>query len=177
MDVSQECVNVFKIKTSVNTKTMATTDNSKTIITDHLEEDVIQIPSQRFALISVVSPQSNQQYTSCALKIRGVFQTEEEGRRHANKLTQVDRTFDVFLVDMYKWLPIPPDTDHIGDQVYQDKMLNDIIQGHKEQQVLVKQHFEERKMESLTNPLPPVIVEEDPVSEENAVENETKEYL
>lgn len=119
---------------------------------DHLEEDFIQIPSQRFALISIVSPQSNQKYQSCALKIRGVFATEDEGRRHADKLAKMDTTFDVFLVDMYKWLPIPPDTDHIDDQVYQDKMLNDIIQGHKEQQMLVKQHFEERKMESFSKP-------------------------
>lgn len=129
-------------------------------VIDHLEEDLIQIPSQRFALISIVSPQSNQKYQSCALKIRGVFATEEEGRRHANKLAKMDTTFDVFLVDMYKWLPIPPDTDHIDDQVYQDKMLNDIIQGHKEQQLLVKQHFEERKMESMMQRIEPIVEEE-----------------
>jgi hypothetical protein len=121
-----------------------------TNVIDHLEEDLIQIPSQRFALISIVSPQSNQQYKSCALKIRGVFATEDEGRRHADKLSKMDSTFDVFLVDMYKWLPIPPDMDNIDDQVYQEHMLNDIIQGHKEQQMLVKQHFEERKIESMT---------------------------
>lgn len=129
-------------------------------VIDHLEEDLIQIPSQRFALISIVSPQSNQQYKSCALKIRGVFATEDEGRRHADKLSKMDSTFDVFLVDMYKWLPIPPDTDNIDDQVYQEHMLNDIIQGHKEQQMLVKQHFEERKIESMTMPPQPPIVSE-----------------
>ena len=128
--------------------------NTNNVI-DHLEEDLIQIPSQRFALISIVSPQSNQQYNSCALKIRGVFATEDEGRRHADKLSKMDSTFDVFLVDMYKWLPIPPDADKIDDQVYQEQMLNDIIQGHKEQQMLVKQHFEERKIESMSMP-PPV---------------------
>lgn len=139
-------------------------------VIDHLEEDLIQIPSQRYALISIVSPQSNQKYNSCALKIRGVFATEEEGRRHADKLAKMDTTFDVFLVDMYKWLPIPPDADHIEDQVYQEQMLNDIIQGHKEQQILVKQHFEERKMESMTQP-PPVIqtIEEEPEAEPDTV--------
>ena len=126
------------------------------VVTDYLEEDLIQIPSQRYALISIVSPQSTQKYNSCALKIRGVFATEDEGRRHADKLSKMDTTFDVFLVDMYKWLPIPPDADHIEDQVFQEQMLNDIIQGHKEQQMLVKQHFEERKMESIANH-PPVI--------------------
>lgn len=134
---------------------------------DHLEEDVIQIPSQRFALISVVSPQSSQKHNTCALKIRGVFATEEDGRRHADKLSKMDTTFDVFLVDMYKWLPIPPDTDLIEDKVYQEKVLNDIIQGHKEQQVLVQQHFEEQKAQAFAqqqqqSPPAPVVVTEEP---------------
>lgn len=139
---------------------MNSTNNT---VIDHLEEDVIRIPSQQFALISVVSPQSNQKHATCALKIRGVFATEEDGRRHADKLSKMDTTFDVFLVDMYKWLPIPPDTDLIEDKVYQDKVLNDIIQGHKEQQVLVKQHFEEQKMEAITNP--PTVVTLPPQTE------------
>lgn len=124
---------------------------------DHLEEDVLQIPNQKYALISIVSPVSKQKHhDTCALKIRGVFSNEEDARRHAEKLSKVDRLFDVFLVDMYKWLPVPPDTEHIGDSVYQDKILNDIIQGHKEQQMLVKQHFEEQKINMMNNP-PPVL--------------------
>jgi hypothetical protein len=127
---------------------------------DHLEEDAIQIPSQRFACISIVSPTSNQKYNTCALKIRGVFATEEEGKRHAERLSKIDTTFDVFLVDMYKWLPIPPDANMIENTVYQDKVLNDIIQGHKEQQMLVKQHFEEQKKNAMNAPPPVVTTEE-----------------
>lgn len=139
---------------------------------DHLEEDTIQIPSQRFALISIVSPTSSQQFSTCALKIRGVFATEDEGRRHADKLSRVDTTFDVFLVDMYKWLPIPPDTDKIEDKVYQDKVLNDLIQGHKDQQILVKEHFEEQKKNNMT--VPPPISE---VTEEEEVTGSLEERL
>jgi hypothetical protein len=140
---------------------------------DHLEEDTIQIPSQRFALISIVSPTSTQKFNTCALKIRGVFATEDEGKRHADKLSKVDTTFDVFLVDMYKWLPIPPDTDMIEDKVYQDKVLNDLIQGHKEQQVIVKQHFEEQKQNSMHTP--PTMTEETEETEET--ENPDTELL
>ena len=134
-------------------------------ITDHLEEDAIQIPSQRFALISIVSPQSNQKHDTCALKIRGVFATEEDGRRHADKLAKMDTTFDVFLVDMYKWLPIPPNSDLIEDKVYQEKVLNDIIQGHKEQQVLVKQHFEEQKMQAFSASTSDILTDDAKLSE------------
>lgn len=126
---------------------------------DHLEEDILQVPGQKFALISIVSPSSKQKHDSCALKIRGVFASEEEGRNHAEKLSKIDQLFDVFLVDMYKWLPVPPDPNHIGDTVYQDKMLNDIIQGHKEQQMLVRQHFEEQKLNAMNTPPPTPVVQ------------------
>jgi hypothetical protein len=126
---------------------------------DHLEEDILQVPGQKYALISIVSPNSKQRHDACALKIRGVFATEEEGRKHAEKLSKLDQMFDVFLVDMYKWLPVPPDQDHIGDTVYQDKMLNEIIQGHKEQQMLVRQHFEEQKLNAMNTPPPTPVLQ------------------
>ena len=114
---------------------------------DHLEDDFIQIPGQAFALISVVSPTSAQQHSTCALKIRGVFATKEDAEHHVKRLMQADSTFDVFMVELYKWLPIPPNVDMIENKVYQDEMLNSIVQGHKEEQLRAKQHFDERKRE------------------------------
>ena len=49
---------------------------------DYLDEDFITVPGQKYALISVVSPQSQQKNDLCGLKIRGVFNTQEEGQRH-----------------------------------------------------------------------------------------------
>lgn len=136
---------------------------------DHLEEDILQVPGQKFALISIVSQDSNQKHDTCALKIRGVFSTEDEGRKHAEKLTKLDQMFDVFLVDMYKWLPIPPQQEHIGDAVYQDKMLNDIIQGHKEQQMIVRQHFEEQKLNAMSTPPPTPVIQVEPVPDATSI--------
>ena len=127
---------------------------SSTQLTDHLEEDFIQIPGQAYALISVVSPTSSQQHKVCALKIRGVFANKEDAEHHVKRLMQADSTFDVFLVELYKWLPIPPDSEMIENKVYQEETLNNIIQGHKVEQVRAKQHFEERKrdMETVVSP-------------------------
>jgi hypothetical protein len=112
---------------------------------DFLEEDTITIPSQKFALISIVSPQSNQKANISAMKIKGVFEHKEDAQKYVSKLMQHDDTYDIYLVDMYKWLAVPPDVTSIEGQVHQEKQLNDIIQGHKEQQLLAKSHFEERK--------------------------------
>ena len=114
---------------------------------DYLKADSIQIPGQRYALISVVSPSSSQKNDTCGVKIRGVFETVEEAQMQAKTLSKTDPLFDVFLVEMYKWLPIPPNTDMIENQEYQDNVLNTIVKSHAEEQIKAKEFFEQRKLE------------------------------
>ena len=114
---------------------------------DYLQADSLQIPGQKYALISVVSPSSSQKNDTCGVKIRGVFETVEEANIQAKKLSQVDPLFDVFLVELYKWLPIPPDKEMIQNQEYQDEVLNSIVKGHADEQIRAKEFFEQRKIE------------------------------
>ena len=116
---------------------------------DFLTEDPIKVPEQNFALISIVAPSTSQQSLTTALKIRGVFSNENDAKKHLEKLMQLDNNFDVFLVEMNKWLQIPPEMEHIDDQVYQDKRLNALIQGYHEQQLKSKEFFESRKQEEI----------------------------
>jgi hypothetical protein len=41
------------------------------------------------------------------------------------------RTFDIYVVDMYKWLLIPPDPLKIEDVHYQNEKLEEIMSGYK----------------------------------------------
>ena len=152
-------------------------------MTDHLEPDTITLPGQNYALINVVSPTSNQKNESCAMKIKGVFEKIEDAKEYAQKLNKIDPTFDLYLVEMYKWLPIPPNNDDIESQEYQDKRLNNIIQSHKEEQLKARQFFEERKSDLMEGKLEPndvmthnnLKVEELKVQEENPTVEETQE--
>jgi hypothetical protein len=81
------------------------------------------------------------------VKIKGVFETVEIAQMEAKKLMQLDQTFDIYLVEMGKWLPVPPNKDMIESQEYQDNFLNELIQGHVKNSELGKQMFEERKNE------------------------------
>ena len=103
---------------------------------DFLDEDTVTIPSQNYALISIVSPNSTQKSNVTALKIKGVFEHREDAQKYVQKLMQIDDTYDIFLVDMYKWLAIPPDMCSIDAQVHQEKQLNDIIQDVLNQELL-----------------------------------------
>jgi hypothetical protein len=123
---------------------------------DYLQPDSIQIPGQKYALISVVSPQGNQKNDHCGVKIRGVFEDVESAKIHAKKLQANDPIFDVFLVELYKWLPIPPNTNLIENQEYQDGLLNDIIKGHAEEQLKAKEFFEQRKQELVEGNVDPI---------------------
>ncbi len=79
------------------------------------------------------------------IKIRGAFATRDEAANHAKRLQKEDPTFDIYVVDMYKWLLIPPDPTKIEDVHYSNEKLEEIMTGYKENQALAARMFQERK--------------------------------
>lgn len=113
---------------------------------DELDEDTVTVPGQLFALVSFVAPEGTRQRNDrFGMKIRGCFGTKDEAQRHVRRLQQTDRVMDIYLVDMYKWLLIPPDPTAIEDAEYQEQFLNDLIRGYRENQELAKLKFGDRK--------------------------------
>ena len=117
-----------------------------------LDIDPITLPGQNFALISVVP---NEEKTIFGLKIRGTFGTKEEASHHAQRLSDAEGArFDIFLVDCYRWLQIPPpEVNEVGDVVYADTQLNDLIQDYEKNRAGAKTLFEQRKMEVMRDGL------------------------
>ena len=113
---------------------------------ENVDKDSTTVPGQNYALISIVSPQTNQKSDNCCLKIKGVFNKLEEANKHADMLQKIDDTFDIYVVEMYSWLLVPPDPELI-EQKHVDTKLNEIISGHRESQLKSKMYFEERKRE------------------------------
>lgn len=117
---------------------------------DHLEEDFITVPGQRFALVSFVSPTSRQKTEQSGMKIRGVFATREEAAAHVKRLQKIDASFDIFMMEMYKWVCVPPDITKIEDVEYQETYLQELISGYKKSQEDAKLHFQERKQQAMS---------------------------
>jgi excinuclease UvrABC nuclease subunit len=113
----------------------------------NLATDTIKVPGQNWACVSFVSPTSNQKNNSIGMKIRGVFDKQEEAVEYVKKLIRLDPTFDIFICEMYNWCLVPPDPEKINDQVYQNEELNKIISEYRKNQIYAKEHFEERKRE------------------------------
>jgi len=114
-----------------------------------LDEDVFTVPGQNFALVSFVGPNQRQKNDKFGMKIRGVFGTREQADAHIRKIRTFDKIFDVFLVDLYKWVLIPPPSNPLelehADVEYDQQFLQDLIGGYRKNQQLAREHFLERK--------------------------------
>jgi len=110
-----------------------------------LETDYTTVPGQIYACLSVIGPEAPQKNDKFGIKIRGAFATRDEAANHAKRLQREDPTFDIYVVDMYKWLLIPPDPTKIEDVHYTNEKLEEIMTGYKENQSQATRMFNERK--------------------------------
>ena len=110
-----------------------------------LEQDYTAVPGQIYACLSIVGPDAPQKNDKFGIKIRGAFANRDEAANHAKRLQKEDPTFDIYVVDMYKWLLIPPDSAKIEDVHYTNEKLEEIMSGYKENQAQAARMFQERK--------------------------------
>ncbi len=110
-----------------------------------LEQDYTTVPGQLYACLSVIGPEAPQKNDKFGIKIRGAFNSRDEAASHAKRLQKEDATFDIYVVDMYKWLLIPPDPTKIEDVHYTNEKLEELMSGYRENQAQAAQMFAERK--------------------------------
>ena len=110
-----------------------------------LTQDYTTVPGQLFACLSVVGPEAPQKNDKFGIKIRGAFANRDEAAHHAKRLQKEDPTFVIYVVDMNKWLLIPPDPSAIDDVHYTNEKLEEIMTGYKENQSQAARLFQERK--------------------------------
>lgn len=138
--------------------------------TDYLDEDSIVPNGQRFALVSFVGPEQRQKNEKLGMKVRGCFGTQEEAAAHVKKLQSQDKSVDIFMLEVGKWVPVPPSIDDIEDVQYQEQYLNNLMKGYKENQEKCKELFKERteaiKKDGLDKHLLPEEIIERPKPEE-----------
>ena len=87
------------------------------------------------------------------VKIRGVFQTEEEARRRAKTLQTRDSSFNVFVGPVGYWLPWDPCADHVQDEEFMNEQLNEMIKKYKENELNKDMLYEQEKREKMKDSL------------------------
>ena len=81
------------------------------------------------------------------LKVRGVYETEEEARVRCQVLQRVDKTHSVFVAPVGYWVPWDPTPDGVGDSVYQEKQLNELMKQYNTNESQRDMYYEQQKRE------------------------------
>ena len=118
-----------------------------------LEPDYLTVPGQVFACVSFVGPELPQKNEKLGMKIRGCFASREDAAAHAKRLQREDGLVDIYVVDMYKWLLIPPDRANVDDAHYANEKLEEIMVKYRKNQSEAAAMFEKRKRDMTAKPI------------------------
>lgn len=101
--------------------------------------------TNKLMLDNLAASKFPKQFIDRAVKFRGAFKTIAKAKERAKFLETVDKDFKIFIGETFKWAPYDPSAKWIETYDSNNKELNAIIKGHKEQQEIAKQAFEIRK--------------------------------
>lgn len=117
--------------------------------------DSIKVPDVNFCILSYVESDPDRREVETpegcvGVKFRGAFATKKEAEEFLDStLSKLEREVDMFIVDMYKWLLVPPHVDDIKDVRYREEYLQDMFSSYEESQKAAKLHHLEREKSTL----------------------------
>ena len=126
-----------------------------------LTKDKLTVPGLAWACLSFVGnldggwvrPAEGAKYTEFMIKIRGAFGTKDEAEDHAKELQSLDSSVDIYVVNMYEWLLLPPPpVSEMENVKYTDDRIQAIMDGYKQNQKHAAQMFEKRKEDMSAKP-------------------------
>ena len=115
---------------------------------DYLTED-LPIPSQKYALISIVGPHMRQKCDVWGLKIRGVADSLEQAKSLTKRIMKLDKDYDIYTVDVGKFFPLAVEPYDVSNVEYENQQLNDLIKNYLENKEKANEHWHHRKQEMM----------------------------
>ena len=110
-----------------------------------LKEDALKCGNYRYAAVSFASSEARQKiddHLKCAVKIRGAFGSKKEAFEHVKILHEKgDTAFDVYIVDMYKFVLL----GNIGGIEDTNHTMADMVIASNKRAIRDKEMFEKRK--------------------------------
>lgn len=88
---------------------------------------------QKYALVSIIGPHMNQKCDTWGLKVRGVINSKTEADEMVNEIKQYDQMFDIFLIEVGKFVPLNISPDQTKNQKYLTDELNEIVGNYYEE--------------------------------------------
>ena len=88
------------------------------------------------------------QTSTRGLKVRGVFNTQEEAEIRCKKLRETDPNHDIFVGPVGIWIPWDPDAYKTGRVEFMEEELNQLHSEKLKNEELAKQAFDQRVKDS-----------------------------
>lgn len=122
---------------------------------DYLDEDPI-IPSQRWALVSVISPTTVKtepgfNWDIRMLKIRCICETEEQLKKQADYFHKIDPYHHVFAIPVGRWGFFDDREENAEEIDHGDERMNSMMKAFKEQQAKADEYETERRVNAKKN--------------------------
>ena len=115
---------------------------------DYLTEDA-PIPSQKYALISIVGPHMRQKCDVWGLKIRGVADSLDNAKALTKRIMKLDKDYDIYTVDIGKFFPLAVEPYDVANVEYENEQLNDLVKSYLENKERANEHWHHRKQEMM----------------------------
>ena len=110
--------------------------------------DECKSEDQNWAVISIVGNDE----LGRALKIKGFFESEDKAVEKTKELSEIDNTYNNYVVETYRWLQANISPDDIENQVYDNEELNVMNQEHKAGKNKAMKHLKQNPPESTPAP-------------------------
>ena len=119
---------------------------------DVLVEDQ-PITSQKYALITIVGPNMSQKCDVWGLKIRGVCDSLDSAKALTKKLMKTDKDYDIYTVDVGKFVPLAVEPYDVSNVEYENDQLNTLVKSYLENKEKANEHWHDRKQEMMKDAL------------------------
>jgi hypothetical protein len=103
------------------------------------------IPKQNFVIMSMITPQESRVSSLINIKVRGVFETEEEAKKYAAELTTKDSKYDAIVGKVGEWQTW---TNWITDEPVEAKVYSSGVQKIMKTTIPREKVLEARKLEA-----------------------------
>jgi len=89
------------------------------------------VDNQEWACINIIGPGLRQVTKESCFRILGVFRTREEAEKHAVEYRKIEELYDIYVVSMYEFLPLPHSVEDVGDVRYEQEEINELLAVHE----------------------------------------------
>jgi len=119
-------------------------------ITSPFKKEGYKVLDQRYSVIAIVN---NEDKTEVAIKIFAAKDNLDDAEEYAKSLQTLYPIFNIHVVDMYKWLMLPPDLSKIENHNYQNDELDNLIKSNNKMRKSTQRMLASGLLEGNTTPV------------------------